>query len=218
MICSCFMHKWDFWLYIYIYMHIYLIGKSISPFGYQVMQSWSTQAKKVSHECVLNFVCILKHSKSSHWWRWGKEFSSWIVETDKRNIWSWWKLGTNSLLTLKIIVGSSWNSESSCMTGIEIHKGLDQFGGIRWRRRDTSQREIFRDGRVTCPILSSSICFLPISDSTSKVNFVNSSKRLPFGHAQPLEVSWKKSDKTTPPQKVSHSLSSTLRTNVWFPS
>lgn len=199
-------------------MHIYLIGKSISPFGYQVMQSWSTQAKKVSHECVLNFVCILKHSKSSHWWRWGKEFSSWIVETDKRNIWSWWKLGTNSLLTLKIIVGSSWNSESSCMTGIEIHKGLDQFGGIRWRRRDTSQREIFRDGRVTCPILSSSICFLPISDSTSKVNFVNSSKRLPFGHAQPLEVSWKKSDKTTPPQKVSHSLSSTLRTNVWFPS
>ena len=92
--------------------------------------------------------------------------------------------------------GSSWNSESSCMTGFEIHKGLDQFGGIRWRRRDTSQREIFRDGRVTYSILSSSICFLPISDSTSNLNFVNSSKRLPCGNAQQLWSFIKKSDKT----------------------
>lgn len=44
----------------------------------------------------------------------------------------------------------------------------DQFGGIPWRHRDTEiQREKkIRDARVTSPILSSSICFLPLSDST----------------------------------------------------
>ena len=204
-------------------MHIYLIGKSISPFGYQVMQSWSTQAKKVSHECVLNFVCILKRSKSSHWWRWEKEFSSWIMETDKRNIWSWWKLGTNSLLTLKIMfwsVGSSWNSESSCMTGFEIHKGLDQFWGIRWRRRDTSQRgKISGMGEwlvLSYPHLFVFFRYL-IALPNSILWILQNDCHLDMHN--PLKFHFKKSDKAKPPQKVSHSLSSTLRTiSVWFPS